>query len=641
MPQRKIDQFEIGGCDSRSNPTNFPSNRLLRCKNWVPLPSGQLRLRYGYTVPPMSPVANVPVHSMAFYKKFDGTQFVLFGQGTALKSYAMANGAVTLLKNLASANPWGYYRAGNRIFIGNGVDMVNFDGVTVRNTGIRAMTAAEGAAVTVTPGTVPAGTWTVSLLSGYQLYAVIYNPVTGHVGNRIVIGARFKITAAGMSVVLTGLPDLAGENGEWVIGLGRTADNGEVPYWLIDGSGNRVVVASGLTNATLTLDTIDTLQELPTRNGVPLPLNRFTKVGGAIFGARDGDNFLYYTEDETDASNGNFVGSTYESWAGNNLEAYPTGERPLSVHAYRFEGWFFSDNALSVWSNFLKQQGANPWRGPWPTGCCGQRGFIETPYGPFWMTLDKQIMAYNGSAPIPASEEYEAGMLGRIGDQYVTSTELTYLRDPEKQIDKLYVLSKDKNGAPLFIAHDFKLRDGQSLLGQAYEATYAGMVPNTLAGSGYTPRQNVRDLNNRERLWTGAVDGRFYQLEDGNDDNAHTYSADAITLINAGNKNTLVAGIEWQGDVKVDVSYSVQSKLPLSEWTGPVPQFIGDPDNLDNRHEVTVDEEARWLGVRFQLDSHPADGNFDITDPPFIPMPNYGLVNYVSPKMGTDRPEGR
>lgn len=646
MPQRKIDEFEFGGVDSRSNPTNFPPNRLLRCKNWTPLPSGQLRLRYGYTVPQTNAVAGAPIHSAAYYEKFDGTQFILFGQGTSLKSFAVATGAVTLVKVLTSALPWSHFRAGNRIFIGNGVDMVNFDGTTVRKTGIRALTAAEAAAITVTPGTVPAGTWTTSLLSGYQLYAVIYNPVTGHVGNRIAIGARFKILAAGDSIVITGLPNLAAESGEWVIGFARTNDNGEVPYWLIDGSANRIVAASGSATATLTLDTIDTTQELPTRNGVPLALNRFAKVGSQVFGARDGDNFLYYCEDETDATNGNFVGSPYESWAGNNVEAYPTGERPLSIHAYRQEGWFFSGNYLSICSEFLKQQGTNPWRGPWISGCAGQRAFIETPYGPMWLTKDKQLMEYNGAQPIQASDEYEATLLHKIGDQYVATSELAYLRDPEKKIDRVYVLSKDKNGAPLVIIHDFKLKDfavyGQgSSGGQGYEALYSGMTPNTLIGSGYTPRQNAHDVNGRERLWAGATDGLFRQLEDGNDDAGTAYSADGICVVNAGNKNTLVSGFEWQGDSRIAVSYSVRSKLALPDFTTTQNEVIGDPDNPDNRFEVNIGEEARWIAVRLQLDSHPTDGDFEISDPPFIPLPTYGLVNYVTAKLGSDRPEGR
>lgn len=646
MPQRKIDEFEFGGVDARSNPTNYPPNRLLRCKNWTPLPSGQLRLRYGYTVPPMNSVSGGPIHSAAYYEKFDGTQFILFGQSTGLKSYAIATGVVTLVATLQSPLPWGHFRAGNRIFIGNGVDMVNFDGTTVRKTGIRALTAAEAAAITVTPGTAPAGTWTTSLLSGYQLYAVIHNPVTGHVGNRIKIGARFTIPAAGKSVLVAGLPNLAGESGEYVIGFGRTNDNGEVPYWLIDAAGNRIVAASGSNTATLTLDTVDPTQELPTRNGVPLPLNRFSKVGTQIFGARDGDNFLYYSEDETDLTNGNFVGSPYESWAENNLEAYPTGERPLSIHAYRSEGWFFSGGYLSIWSTYLKQQGTNPWRGPWAAGCAGQRAFTETPYGPAWVTKDKQLMVYDGAQPVPASDEYEASLLHKIGDQYVATTEVTCLRDPEKKIDRIYVMSKDANGQPLIIIHDIKIKDfaiyGQgSAGGQAYESLYSGMIPNTFVGAGYTPRQNAKDLNGRERLWTGATDGRFYQLEDGNDDNGNTYSADAITIINGGNKNPLIAGFGWHGDENIVVSFSVRSKLALADFNKTSNEVIGDPDKPDNRFEVNVGEEARWVAVRLQLDSHPGDGNFDISDPPFLPLPTYGLVNYVTATLGTDRPEAR
>jgi hypothetical protein len=646
MPQRKQDLFELGGVDSRSNPANYPPNRLLRCKNWTPLPSGQLRLRYGYTVPPISPLTNAAIHSSAYYEKFDGTQFILYGEGSALFSYRVATGVATQIGTLSNTNPWGHFRAGNRIFLGNGVDMVNFDGTTLRITGIRALTTAEAAGFIVTPGVVPAGTWTTSLLSGYQLYAVIYNPTTGHVGNRMLIGARFKITATGMSVVLTGLPNWGAFDPEFVIGFGRTNDGGEVPYWLIDASGNRIVAAYGSSTATLTLDTIDTTQELPTRNGVPPALNRFSKVGSQIFGARDGDNFLHYSEDETDLTNGNFVGSPYESWAGNNIEAYPTGERPLCVQAYQSEGWFFSGNYLAIWSTALKQQGVNPWRGPWMSGCAGQRAFCDTPHGPVWMTPNKQLMFYDQSSPVQASDEYEASLLHKIGDQYVATTELGYLRDAEKKIDRLYVLSRDKDGNELFIVHDGKLKDfaiyGQgSAGGQAYEFQYAGMIPNTFVGAGYTPRQNAKDINGRERLWTGATDGHFYQLEDGNDDNGHIYSADAVGIVNAGNKNTLISGFEWEGDQLIAVSFSVLSKLALADFSQTTNETIGDQDNPDNRFEVNIGQEARWVAVRMQLDSHPTDGNFDVTDPPFIPMPTYGLVNYITAKLGTDRPEGR
>ena len=49
MSQKVMEFYEFGGVDSRSNPLNMPSNRSLRCKNWVPLRSGNLMLRWGYS----------------------------------------------------------------------------------------------------------------------------------------------------------------------------------------------------------------------------------------------------------------------------------------------------------------------------------------------------------------------------------------------------------------------------------------------------------------------------------------------------------------------------------------------------------------------------------------------------------------
>ena len=49
MSQKVLEFYEFGGVDSRSNPLNMPSNRSLRCKNWVPMRSGHLQLRRGYT----------------------------------------------------------------------------------------------------------------------------------------------------------------------------------------------------------------------------------------------------------------------------------------------------------------------------------------------------------------------------------------------------------------------------------------------------------------------------------------------------------------------------------------------------------------------------------------------------------------
>jgi len=642
VPLRKPAQYSVGGVDSRSNPTNYPSDRLLRCKNFVPLQSGQLRLRYGYTAPTMGTVSAVAIHSAAYYELYAGTKYVIYGQSTSLKQVAIGSGTVTTVGTLSNANPWGHFRSANRIFFGNGTDMKNWDGTTLRSTGIRVPTTAEAAGVTASATNGTTGSFATTLTSlatpGYQMYMSYYNPTTGHVGNRIAIGSRVIFSTTGYSLVLTGLPDISGVNSEWVKLIGRTNDGGSVPYAFVDSSGNRVVVAGNATVGTITDPTIDTTQELPTRNGVPLALNKFAKVGSKIFGARDGDINIYYTEDDTDITNGNFVGVPAESWAGDNLEPFPTAEVPTAVHGYQFEGWFFSQNYLAIWSLFQFQQGQNPWRGVWDAGCAGQRAFIITPYGPHWVTRDKQLMGWNGSGPIPVSEEYEAGELGKIGDAYIANIELAYYRNPELGIDRITIKAQDVNGNPLIIYHDFKLRDFRSQIAQAYETVYSGMTPNTLVGSGYSPRQNVRDTNGREKLWCGATDGHFYQLDDGTSDNGSTYTGDAIFLFNAGDGKPLLSAIEWQGDGNAQVSWSTKNSLGMANFT-PGNTVAVEVDNPENRWQVDVDEECHWVYARVQLTSHPADGDFTLTDPPFVPIPTYGILNAVIPKFGRTRDE--
>lgn len=648
MPLKKIEAFEFGGVDSRSNVLNMPANRSLRCLNFRPLQSGRLRLRWGYTAPTMSTVDTTSaIHSLTYYEQYGGTQYVLFGQGTSLKRIAVNGGAVTSIATLSNANPWGHFRAGNKIYLGNGTDFKSYDGTTLRDVGIRAPSTTEASPVTNTLTTATTGTWATTTLSGYTLYMVYYNPNTGEVGNRTKIGTTFTVGTAGYSLVISGLPNLSSVNAEWVKGIGRTNDGGQVPYWLVDANGNRIVVGNSATVATITASTIDTNQELPTRNGVPpTGLNRFTRVGNRVFAARDGDVNIYYSEDDTTVNTGEFVGSAPSAWAGDNVEPFPTGEVPTALHNYRLEGWFFSKNALAIWSQTLFQQGTNPWRGPWIGGCAGQRAFVETPYGPVWMTPDKQLMSFNQGyitletsgyfGPTPISSEYERDLLGQIGDQYVSLTELGYLRDPIKEIDCVYVLGKDTNGNPIVVVHDYRLRDDRSPQGQGYNATYAAVMK-TIAGSGCTPRQNVRDVNNRERLWAGDSAGRIYQLEDGDSDNGANYTGDLIGLVNVGPDAPLVAGLQWQGDANVQVSYSTSLAASVSGFT---PATISTVDATNNRYEAVVGVEGRWVYARVQLTSHPADGSLTPANEE-IPVATYGRINEMMPKIGASRREAR
>lgn len=669
---KKAPDFAYGGVDSRSNATNYPPERLLRCRNFIITAAGQPRLRYGFTKPTQSGSSlgpgdvGGPVHSAAYYEQYGGAQFLLFSAGTGLGRMNLTTGVKSPTQPAGSffigtTKPWGHFRSANRIFLGNGVSQnISDDGTKIRFLGVPSVNSVFLTPTVVYDPSTPGG-WQANVLSGYQLWFVLYNPVTGHVGNRGAIAVpgdadpkQILVSASGGSLKLSGLPTAAdlglpgsGISGsftnypELVLGVGRTPDGGEVPYWLVDGSGNRVTIPLGQTTATITEYTIDTTQELPFRNGQPPPLNKFAKVSTKFFGAVDGDVNLHYTEDDTDAANGNFVGVPAESWADDDIEPFPTAEVPTSIHAYRFEGYFFSKTNLAVWSNLLYQQGANPWRGPWPTGCAGQRACIETPYGLVWLTPDKELMLTQGTDPSSISEEYEASLLAKIADQYVSQTELAYYRNKELGIDRLYIRGLDVNANPVFVVHDFLVKDFRSQVGQAYEYIYSGMVPSTFVGSGYTPRQNLRDANGREKLWTGATDANFYQLENGTSDNDANYTGDAIFIRNMGEDLSQADAVQWQGDGAAQFSYSVKMSAQLTDFISLPTEMVEKPDNPNNLWEAKIKKESRWLFGRFQLTSHPADGNFDITDPPFVPVPTYGIINMTTAKMGASRSLGR
>jgi hypothetical protein len=819
MPVKKEENFSFGGVDSRSNPANFPINRAIRCLNFSPIASGQLRLRSGYSVP--MPATNdsagaTTIHSLLYYEQFSasylGPQFALYGKLAGLYQFNMGSGVSTQIATLSNSNPWGHFRARNSVFISNGTDFKQWDGVTLRPVGIRApnpngesvvvydttayansnSTAANGGnlwnnignalgapdgvyatagsniahgtsdnllsgfslavpastpqGITVTltghvqgsgspPGTqlyvnvqlyragvavgspkqqlfsstsdVPlifgsisdlwgdsgwtptnlndpsfnvvvwvsghngsgvilsldavnvsihsqgsplpvavnfttnaAGNWTLTQLSGYQFWMAYYNPITQHMGNAIPIGGLLTNTSySTVALSLTSLPNLSAINPEWVKAFGRTNDGGQVPYWLTDGNGNHIVAANNATQATLLIGPVDVLSQMPSRNYVPPMLDKFARVGTRVFGALSGSPTMYYSNDISDITNANYVGNPEESWPPDQTEILPSGEEPTAIHAYRLEGWFYSRTALFIWSQFLQQQGANPWRGPYPGGCPGQRAFVETPYGPFWFSAEGELCTFMSDGVISVSDEYEAALLGKISRASSNMVELAYLRDPINLTDEVVVRGFDANGNVVIVVHDFRLQDERSPHGQGYNFQYNGVTVNTFAGAGYTPRFNVYDTSGRMRLWAGAKEGVIAQLEDGSSsDNGTVYSGDYIGLVGLGPNRPGLVELEWQGDGNLQVSWTKDYNNTLAQFTqSEIEQIPGEP----SRWAAKMFGEGRWLYSRLQLTSHPADGSFALTDPVFLPLPTYGVVNMVDLKLGAERPEGR
>lgn len=567
---------------------------------------------------------------------------------------------LNLANQMGSANPWGHFRSKNRLFISSGAlwlgrffnsDQVNWDGINLRPSGLPGLSVfsnATGGPVVVSVTSSSLGSIAPTELSGYQIYGAIYNPITQHMGNRFALGDRFTVGTTTSALVLTGLPNpyfvgaFADPYSEWLLAVGMTNDGGEVPYWMIDASGNNIVLGNSATMGTVYIGNVNALQELPVRNDLPLPMDKFARVGTRIFGARAGDPFLKYSNDVADVSNADYVGNPEESWPGDQQEPLPDGNLPTSIHAYRLEGWFFSRENLCIWSQFLLQQGVNPWRGPWPGGCAGQRAFIETPHGPFWVSAQKQLCTFMEDGVISVSGEYELALLGQIGDQYLGETEVSYLLDQQALNDIIVIRGRDNNGNAVIIVHDFSLNDERSSSGQGYQYQYTGMSTRTFVGAGYTPRQNVYDTSGHMRLWAGSNEGFFAQLETGYTDNGSTISGDYVTLIGLGTKRRSLAELEYQGDPNIQFSYCPDYSLTIDDFIPIVQDEIPDDVQTSTRFGAKMsDEEARWVYIRMQLDSHPDDGSYALSSPPFLPMPWYGAINETVLKLGAERPQAR
>src|SRR5205814_6808092 len=120
---------------------------------------------------------------------------------------------------------WNVAFADYRFMFGNGPDRKYWDGSVLRDIGmpsaegvlsavvhsgtVSIITAYDPASAVASYSTASTGTWQTTSYLGYQMFMCYYDPVSGHVGNRVPIGARFTVPTAGGRVNLTNLPNLA------------------------------------------------------------------------------------------------------------------------------------------------------------------------------------------------------------------------------------------------------------------------------------------------------------------------------------------------------------------------------------------------------------------------------------------------
>jgi len=255
-PLRAFENLDAGGVDSRSNPINFPRNRALRCLNWTPLQAGYWAQRWGYSSVTMSSSSATAISGMFPYRTWDGKKYVLFMQGTSLNVIDTATGTVATptvegTAIASSAKGQGYFAA-NRFHYGNGTDQKWFDSNVWRNNGlpaltpeqvqfvtitegVRELTPAEVAAVTLTPQA--SGTFPGDVLTGRLLYCAIFDTSNNEIGPATIpIGSGRVVVPLNDEIAIAGLPDLSGENTNWVKLIGGTADGSDLAYFFTTGS---------------------------------------------------------------------------------------------------------------------------------------------------------------------------------------------------------------------------------------------------------------------------------------------------------------------------------------------------------------------------------------------------------------------
>jgi len=510
---------------------------------------------------------------------------------------------------------------------------------------------------------------------GYQFYGCIYNPSTGHVGNRTPLGIRLN-NSADCVVNISSLPDISlvsaagaskarygysarnvlwGSKGgtppitlpthdpEWRILIGRTGDGGEVPYACIDADGNWITTNSpSESSISISSGKIDGNAELPTENYPPPAFASFWREGDRMCGTVALQPFVFRSASELDATTGIFVGDPAQAWSPIRVETFPTAQAVIGGFGFMQESWVFTKSDCAQLSEL---SGEVAWNGPYNFGIAGpyafDKGWNSLPY---WVSHDKQLctMMPGANGPIPISTEYEAALLARIGDAYLSETEVVYFRDPARMIEVLRIKCADSTRTPFVIVHDFNLRDDSSPYGQGYEDAYLGPL-----GSDFTAAW-IRDQNGHGRIWAGAQDQKLYQLYTGGDDAGNYFTADGVMLRYIGGERTAVKTLEWYGDpliqwfiyeTMLDAYPDPNFWVNLTYEARPVPGDSGNGHFMADLNRPEMTHCYLWA----QLLAHPFDG-LNPADPmalsvpiPHIPLETYGRLYLSAPVLGDSR----
>lgn len=468
---------------------------------------------------------------------------------------------------------------------------------------------------------------------GYQFYAAIYNPITQHVGNAIAIGPRHA-NSVRVNINLSNLPNYSAIDDEWQLLIGRTGDGATTGYVVVDDAGNFIAAQSGQTSISIS-GGIDGDFKMPTRNGIiPPQCTMFARVDTKSYAADPQSPYVRYSGDESTFTTGIFLGRPEQSWAGDDLETFPTSQPITGIHEEDLELFVGTLRDSAILSD---QNGQPVWKGPWNVGLCGPFAMTKAdPYGFFWATDTKQLATLASGLPTPVSDEYDTSELSQFDDALLSATRIVYHRDRLKTKDELRIEGLS-NALPLTVIHDFKMRDARSPYGQGYSSKFTGPLSSPFVAA------EVRDGQNRASIFAGGTDGHLYQLYSGANDSGTEYDADAILLANSGPNRTDVPYLDFYGDqnIKISIGQTLDKDSNSFEQLSAgddMPQIVpgAEGDSL-GRVFLDVPELHNHTYIRFQLTSHSADGDLTPSAIPHVPVEMYGRLYEVVPIMGDSR----
>jgi hypothetical protein len=488
---------------------------------------------------------------------------------------------------------------------------------------------------------------------GYQLYCSIWNPVTGHVGNRVAIGGRLAPPTP-CTAFINNLPILTSEDPEFEILIGSTVDGGEVPYALMDANGNWLSVRSGYISNTFdgTYE-LDFESELPSRNGVPVPMDRFCTIGDWVLGATGTDTLVRVSGSATAALSPTVLGRPEQSWAPTDALMFPFRETILNM-------WETGNDCIVMsgphMARLVYAQGIWDWAETFPMGVAGQRAFTHTDKGPYWVNFKKKLATIGSAGPMEVSGEYERALLSKIGSKYMNDVTLMHLHNVDKYQDQVIIKARDANGNPFEVVHDFNLSGQQSYsmsqtaggkrvysndvasTGQGYIRQYAGPL-----ASDYV-MADCEDVDGFSRCYLGGSDGNVYIGQEGWNDAGTEYSADYIGLSNLGPDRPTIVDVDLWGDTDIlnqDV-FSWRKDLDgSSDWSAVASiQHRAEEHDMHFHHQFSPGD-LHMFYYRFQLNSHSADAPaVELSDPPHLPLEGYGKI-YMARALYSDVPRGQ